>query len=108
MGAGLCGRLGLPETVGRAVLDGFERFDGRGAPDGKAGPQIAAAARFASTTAGTGSSRSSPNPWSITGTRPDGRTFDVPQVLVFTLDGERVRSVEQYIGDHAAVTAFWA
>ena len=44
----------------------------------------------------------------ITGTRPDGRTFDDPQVLVFTLDGDRVRSVDQYIGDHAAVTAFWA
>jgi ketosteroid isomerase-like protein len=44
----------------------------------------------------------------ITGTRPDGRTFDDAQVLVFTLDGDRVRSVEQYIGDHAAVTAFWA
>ena len=44
----------------------------------------------------------------VSGARPDGRTFDDPQVLVFTLDGDRVRSVEQYIGDHAAVTAFWA
>jgi ketosteroid isomerase-like protein len=44
----------------------------------------------------------------ITGTRPDGRTFDDPQVLVFTLDGDRIRHVDQYIGDHAAVTAFWA
>jgi ketosteroid isomerase-like protein len=44
----------------------------------------------------------------ITGTRPDGRTFDDSQVLVFTLDGDRVRSVDQYIGDPAAVTAFWA
>jgi HD-GYP domain-containing protein (c-di-GMP phosphodiesterase class II)/DNA-binding CsgD family transcriptional regulator len=47
VGAGLCGRLGLPPAVGRAVLDGFERFDGRGAPDGKAGPEIGEAARFA-------------------------------------------------------------
>jgi HD-GYP domain-containing protein (c-di-GMP phosphodiesterase class II) len=47
VGAGLCGRLGLPPAVGRAVLDGFERFDGRGAPEGKAGPEIAEAARFA-------------------------------------------------------------
>lgn len=40
-------RLRLPPAVGEAVLDGFERFDGRGAPVGKAGDQIAAAARFA-------------------------------------------------------------
>jgi ketosteroid isomerase-like protein len=44
----------------------------------------------------------------VSGTRPDGRTFDDPQVLVFTLDGDRVRNVDQYIGDHTAVTAFWA
>jgi ketosteroid isomerase-like protein len=44
----------------------------------------------------------------VSGTRPDGRTFDDPQILVFSLDAGRVRSVEQYIGDHAAVTAFWA
>jgi ketosteroid isomerase-like protein len=44
----------------------------------------------------------------VSGTRPDGRSFDDPQVLVFTLDGDRVRSVDQYIGDPAAVTAFWA
>jgi ketosteroid isomerase-like protein len=44
----------------------------------------------------------------ITGTRPDGRTFDDRQVLVFTLDGDRVRAVDQYIGDPPAVTAFWA
>jgi ketosteroid isomerase-like protein len=44
----------------------------------------------------------------VSGTRPDGRTFDDPQVLVFTLDGDRVRSVDQYIGDPTAVTAFWA
>ena len=44
----------------------------------------------------------------ISGTRPDGRTFDDPRSLVFTLDGDRVRSVDQYIGDPAAVTAFWA
>ena len=44
----------------------------------------------------------------VSGTRPDGRTFDDAQVLVFTVDGERVRSVDQYIGDPPAVTAFWA
>ena len=44
----------------------------------------------------------------VTGTRPDGRTFDDLQVLVFTVDDGRTRSVDQYIGDHAAVTAFWA
>ena len=44
----------------------------------------------------------------VSGTRRDGRTFDDPQILLFTLDGERVRSVDQYIGDPPAVTAFWA
>jgi len=44
----------------------------------------------------------------VSGTRPDGRTFDDAQVLVFTVEGERVRSVDQYIGDPPAVTAFWA
>src|SRR5689334_11251847 len=47
VGAGLCGRLHLPQPVCDAVLDGFERFDGRGAPDGKAGTDIAEPARFA-------------------------------------------------------------
>jgi ketosteroid isomerase-like protein len=44
----------------------------------------------------------------VSGTRPDGRTFDDPQVLIFVLEDGLVRSVDQYIGDHAAVTAFWA
>jgi ketosteroid isomerase-like protein len=44
----------------------------------------------------------------VSGTRPDGRTFDDSQVLLFVIEGERVRSVDQFIGDHAAVTAFWA
>jgi HD-GYP domain-containing protein (c-di-GMP phosphodiesterase class II) len=47
VGAQLTRRLGLPEAVSRAVLDGFERFDGRGVPDGRAGPEVAEAARFA-------------------------------------------------------------
>ena len=40
-------RLRLPQAVGRAVLDGFERYDGRGAPAGRAGDEIAEPARFA-------------------------------------------------------------
>jgi ketosteroid isomerase-like protein len=44
----------------------------------------------------------------VSGTRPDGRTFDDPQVLVFRLDGDRVRSVDQHVGDPSAVAAFWA
>jgi HD-GYP domain-containing protein (c-di-GMP phosphodiesterase class II)/DNA-binding CsgD family transcriptional regulator len=47
VGADLTRRLRLPETVSRAVLDGFERYDGHGAPDGKAGTDIAEPARFA-------------------------------------------------------------
>ena len=44
----------------------------------------------------------------ISGSRPDGRTFDDRQVLVFAIDNAKVRSVDQYIGDPPAVTAFWA
>jgi ketosteroid isomerase-like protein len=44
----------------------------------------------------------------VSGSRPDGRTLDDAQVLVFRVEGERVRSVDQYIGDPPAVTAFWA
>ncbi len=44
----------------------------------------------------------------VSGTRPDGRTFDDTQVVLFTLDGDRIRSVDQFIGNPAAVTAFWA
>ena len=44
----------------------------------------------------------------VTGTRPDGRSFDDPQMLLFTVDGDRVRGVEQFVGDPGAVAAFWA
>lgn len=44
----------------------------------------------------------------VSGTRPDGRAFDDPQILLFAVDGDVVRSVDQYIGDPPAVTAFWA
>jgi HD-GYP domain-containing protein (c-di-GMP phosphodiesterase class II)/DNA-binding CsgD family transcriptional regulator len=47
VGAQITLRLRLPDEVRRAVLDGFERFDGRGAPEGRAGGDIAPAARFA-------------------------------------------------------------
>ena len=47
VGADLTARLRLPEGVRRAVLDSFERFDGRGVPAGRAGAEIAEAARFA-------------------------------------------------------------
>jgi putative nucleotidyltransferase with HDIG domain len=47
VGAQLTRRLRLPEAVSRAVLDGFERFDGRGAPNRRAGDEIAEPARFA-------------------------------------------------------------
>jgi HD-GYP domain-containing protein (c-di-GMP phosphodiesterase class II)/DNA-binding CsgD family transcriptional regulator len=47
VGAQITTRLRLPEPVRRAVLDGFERFDGRGAPEGRSGEEIAPAARFA-------------------------------------------------------------
>jgi hypothetical protein len=44
----------------------------------------------------------------ISGQRPDGRSFDDTQVLYFQLEGGKVRSVDQFIGDPPAVTAFWA
>jgi ketosteroid isomerase-like protein len=44
----------------------------------------------------------------VSATRPDGRSFDDPQLLLFVLDGEQVHSVDQYVGDPPAVTAFWA
>jgi HD-GYP domain-containing protein (c-di-GMP phosphodiesterase class II) len=47
VGAGLVARLGLPEAVRRAVLDSFERFDGHGAPAGRAGADVAEGSRFA-------------------------------------------------------------
>jgi ketosteroid isomerase-like protein len=45
---------------------------------------------------------------SISGERPDGRSFDVPQILLCAVDGDRVRTIDQFVGDPAAVTAFWA
>ena len=44
----------------------------------------------------------------ISGTRPDGRTFDDTQLLFFTVEDGFARSVDQFIGDPPAVTAFWA
>ena len=44
----------------------------------------------------------------ISGTRPDGCTFDDTHILSFTLDHDHVRTVDQFIGDPPAVTAFWS
>lgn len=44
----------------------------------------------------------------LTASRPDGRTMDGPQVVLVTVDGGRVRAIEQFVGDPAAVAAFWA
>ena len=44
----------------------------------------------------------------VSGTRPDGRSFDNPQLVLLTLDSGRVRSIDQFVGDPAAVAAFWA
>jgi ketosteroid isomerase-like protein len=44
----------------------------------------------------------------VSGTRPDGRSFDNPQILLFTIDSDRVRTVDQFVGDPVAVAAFWA
>lgn len=44
----------------------------------------------------------------MSGTRLDGRSFDSLQMVLFTVEGGRVRVVDQFIGDPAAVAAFWA
>lgn len=44
----------------------------------------------------------------IRGNRPDNRTFDDKQILLFTIEEARVRTVDQFVGDPAVVTAFWA
>ena len=44
----------------------------------------------------------------LSASRPDGRAMDDPQVLVVTVEGGRVRAIEQFVGDPAAVAAFWA
>ena len=44
----------------------------------------------------------------VSGTRPDGRTLDDAQILLFAVEGDLVRGVDQYIGDPPAVTEFWA
>ena len=44
----------------------------------------------------------------MSATRPDGRTFDDQQILLFRVDGDRVATVDQYVGDPPVVTAFWA
>ena len=43
----------------------------------------------------------------ISATRPDGRAFNDTQILLFALESHRVRSVDQFVGDPDAVTAFW-
>ena len=40
--------------------------------------------------------------------RPDGRAMDGPQAVIVTVEGGRVRTIEQFVGDPAAVAAFWA
>ena len=44
----------------------------------------------------------------LSASRPDGRTMDGPQVLLVIVEGGRVRAIEQFVGDPAAVAAFWA
>jgi ketosteroid isomerase-like protein len=44
----------------------------------------------------------------LTAARPDGRAMDGPQILLFTLDGGRVRSIDPFVGAPPAVAAFWA
>jgi ketosteroid isomerase-like protein len=47
-------------------------------------------------------------PLRFSASRPDGRTVDGPQVVLVTVDDGRIRAIEQFVGDPAAVAAFWA
>lgn len=47
VGAGLVALLGLPAAVSDSVLCAFERYDGKGAPAGRAGADVPEPARFA-------------------------------------------------------------
>jgi ketosteroid isomerase-like protein len=44
----------------------------------------------------------------LTASRPDGRSMDGPQVVLVTIESGRVRAIEQFVGEPAAVAAFWA
>jgi uncharacterized protein len=44
----------------------------------------------------------------VSATRPDGRAFDNPQILLFKVEAGHVQSVDQFVGDPSAVKAFWA
>jgi uncharacterized protein len=44
----------------------------------------------------------------LSASRPDGRSMDGPQVLLVTIESSRVRAIEQFVGEPAAVAAFWA
>ena len=44
----------------------------------------------------------------LSASRPDGRAMDGAQFLLVTVEGGRVRAIEQFVGDPAAVAAFWA
>ena len=44
----------------------------------------------------------------LSASRPDGRAMDGPQVLLVTVEGGRVRAIEQFVAAPPAVAAFWA
>ena len=44
----------------------------------------------------------------LSASRPDGRAMDGPQVVLVTVEEGRARAIEQFVGDPAAVAAFWA
>ena len=47
-------------------------------------------------------------PVRLSASGPNGRTVDGPQVVLVTVEGGRVRAIEQFVADPAAVAAFWA
>jgi uncharacterized protein len=44
----------------------------------------------------------------LSASRPDGRTIDDAQIVLTTVASGRVSAIDQFVGDPAAVAAFWA
>lgn len=107
VGADLTRRLRLPETVRRAVLDSFERFDGRGIPAKRAAADIAEASRFAAVgyAAVMFDAVESRDDAIRSVTRWSGRALDPDIVVVFQRDAEELMRVSDPEDTWQAVVA---
>ncbi|HEX6538418.1 MAG TPA: nuclear transport factor 2 family protein [Candidatus Dormibacteraeota bacterium] len=44
----------------------------------------------------------------LEGSRPDGRSSNDMQMVLYAVDDGRISAVDHFVGDPAAITAFWA